>query len=350
MIAGHLNFDLFIDHRPAGRSYRARVIQSPAGEAVADFSLPFSTDELTDFLWRTNGGVRNLGVAPDEAGAALDPRAFGTLLFAAAFAGPVGQCLRRSLDEAERRGAGLRIRVRLDADVLELADLPWELLFAPELGRFLALSDLTPIVRYIELDRPVQLLRAHLPLAVLAVISNPRGVAPLAVESEWQHLQDALDPLMQRGVIALERLETATLPALQARLRRGPVNLLHFVGHGFFDAQTNTGGLIFENERGEAEVAAAETLGMLLHDHAALRLIFLNACQGAQGGRSDPFAGVAQRLVQQGAPAVLAMQFPVSDAAAITLSQAFYQALADGLPADIALSEARKAIAARGKN
>ena len=85
---------------------------------------------------------------------------------------------------------------------------------------------------------------------------------------------------------------------------------------------------------------------MLLHDHETLRLIFLNACQGAQGGRSDPFAGVAQRLVQQGAPAVLAMQFPVSDAAAIALAQAFYQALADGLPADTALSQARKAIAA----
>ena len=87
---------------------------------------------------------------------------------------------------------------------------------------------------------------------------------------------------------------------------------------------------------------------MLLHDHEALRLIFLNTCQGAQGGRSDPFAGMAQRLVQQGLPAVLAMQFPVSDAAATALSQAFYQALADGLPADSALSEARKAIAAHG--
>ena len=149
-------------------------------------------------------------------------------------------------------------------------------------------------------------------------------------------------------MIALERLGAATLPALQARLRRGPVDLLHFVGHGFFDAQTNTGGLVFENELGGHEIATAETLSMLLHDHEALRLVFLNTCQGAQGGRSDPFAGIAQRLVQQGVPAVLAMQFPVSDAAAAALSQAFYQALADGLPADSALSEARKAIAARG--
>ena len=310
--------------------------------------MPFTTDELATFLGRTAGDGHVLGTTSSEAGPALDPHTFGARLYTAAFAGPVGLNLRRSLDEAERHGVGLRIRLRIDASALDLAGLPWEFLFAPDLDRFLAQSDLTPIVRYIELDRPVRPLRARLPLTVLAVLSSPSDVQPLAVDTEWQNLQDALDPLIQRRMIVLERLGAATLPALQARLRRGPVDLLHFVGHGFFDPQSNTGGLVFENELGGHEIATAETLSMLLHDHEALRLVFLNTCQGAQGGRSDPFAGMAQRLVQQGLPAVLAMQFPVSDAAAAALSQAFYQALADGLPADSALSEARKAIAARG--
>lgn len=351
MTATYLNFDLLIDRSLQAQRYRARVLQSPAGEDSGDFSLPFRPDELADFLWRTAGGTRHLGAAPEEAESALDARAFGSRLYQAALAGPVGNLLRRSLDEAERRGAGLRIRLRLDRAALDLAELPWEFLFAPDLDRFLVLSDQTPIVRYIELDRPVQPLAARLPLTVLAVVANPSDVPPLAVEREWQNLQAALDPLVQYGVIALERLEAATLPALQARLRRGgsaPVHLLHFVGHGTFDAEANTGGLVFEDERGRAALATAETLGMLLHDHAALRLIFLNACEAAQSGRRDPFAGVAQRLVQQGAPAVLAMQFRVTDAAAIALSQTFYQALADGLPADTALSQARKAIAAAG--
>lgn len=350
MTTTYLNFDLLVDRSPIGSSYRARVIQSPAGEAVTDFSLPFTEDELANVGWRTANGVRHLGAAPDGVSPALDLRGYGARLYGAAFAGRVGLCLRRSLDEAERRGVGLRIRLRLDAGVLDLAVLPWEFLFAPDLERFLALSDLTPIVRYIELDRPVQPLRAHLPLTIVAVISNPSDANPLAVESEWRRLQEALDPLIQRGVITLERLEAATLTALQARLRRGSVDLLHFVGHGSFDAQSNTGGLVFEKGNGRAEMVTAETLGMLLHDHEALRLIFLNACEGAQGGRSDPFAGVAQRLVQQGAPAVLAMQFPVTDVAAIALSQVFYQALADGLPADTALSQARKAIRAAGND
>ncbi len=351
MTATYLNFDLLIDRGAQAQRYRARVIQSPAGEDSGDFSLPFTPDELVDFLWRTAGDTRHLGAAPEESESALDARAFGSRLYQAALAGPVGNLLRRSLDEADRRGVGLRIRLRLDRAALDLAELPWEFLFAPDLDRFLVLSDLTPIVRYIELDRPVQPLAVRLPLTVLAVVANPSDVPPLAVEREWQNLQAALDPLVQRGVIALERLDAATLPALQARLRRGgsaPVNLLHFVGHGSFDAEANTGGLVFEDERGRAATVTAEALGMLLHDHAALRLIFLNACEAAQSGRRDPFAGVAQRLVQQGAPAVLAMQFRVTDAAAIALSQTFYQALADGLPADTALSQARKAIAAAG--
>ena len=276
------------------------------------------------------------------------PRGFGQRLYAAVFAGGVGVCLRRSLDKAQAQNQGLRIRLRLDPGVPALAELPWEYLFATDLDRFLALSDATPMVRYLEVAEGVQPLQVTPPLTLLAIIANPSDVPPLAVEEEWRRLQTALADLQARRLIRLERLNPATWPALQARLRQGDVHILHFVGHGGFDAADSTGGLIFEDAAGHADEVSAETLAMLLHDHAALRLIFLNACEGARSGRSDSFAGVAQRLVRQGIPAVLAMQFPVSDAAAIALSQAFYSALADGYPADTALSEARKAIAAQG--
>ena len=343
----YANFDLLIDRSPAG--YRARVIHAPAGEAVVEFALPFSEDELTDFLWRSFGRSRQLGALPEESGGApaLDARDFGQRLYAATFAAAVGTCLRRSLDKTQAQGQGLRIRLRLDQGVPELADLPWEYLFPADLNRFLALSDETPLVRYLEVAEGVQPLRVTPPLTLLALIANPSDVPPLAVEEEWRRLQTALADLLARRVIRLERLNPATWPALQARLRLGDVHILHFVGHGQFDPKAGTGGLIFEDTTGHADQVSAETLAMLLHDHAALRLIFLNACEGARSGR-DSFAGIAQHLVRGGLPAVLAMQFPVSDDAAIALAQVFYQALADGYPADAALSEARKAIAAHG--
>ncbi|MBV9229230.1 MAG: TIR domain-containing protein, partial [Chloroflexi bacterium] len=58
----------------------------------------------------------------------------------------------------------------------------------------------------------------------------------------------------------------------------------------------------------------------------------------------------AATLVRQGIPAVLANQYAISDAAAIELSCTFYKALTEGLSVDMAVSEARKAIALQVAN
>mgnify|MGYP000470433716 CR=1 FL=1 len=124
--------------------------------------------------------------------------------------------------------------------------------------------------------------------------------------------------------------------------------MLHFIGHGSFDEQQQDGVLLMEDSEGYGARVSSRDLGVILHDHGALRLVVLNACEGGRSSRTDPFAGAAQSLVQQGIPAVIAMQFPVTDEAAITFSQGFYGALADGYPVDAALSEARKTLFASG--
>ncbi len=77
-------------------------------------------------------------------------------------------------------------------------------------------------------------------------------------------------------------------------------------------------------------------------------LVVLNACEGARSDPTDPFAGTAQSLIQQGIPAVVAMQFEITDPAAITFAHELYGAIADGYPLDAAVAEARKAIWANG--
>lgn len=81
-----------------------------------------------------------------------------------------------------------------------------------------------------------------------------------------------------------------------------------------------------------------------------MRLVILNACEGARTSSEDPYAGVAQTLVRQGIPAVLAMQFEIFEDAALTFAHEFYSALVDNYPVDAALSEARKAIFATGND
>ena len=339
----YLDFDLLIERgQRTGDAvrhvYRVRVLNSPAGQAVGAFELPFSDTELRSFFQSLFRGQVN---------GRLNPHRFGNQLFAAIFRDAVGNSLVRSLDAAEREGKGLRLRLRLN-DVPELATLPWEYLHSPTDERFLVLSDQTPIVRYLELaatEQPLELVR---PLRILMVIANPINFPPLNVEYEWKKVQDALFDLQNRGLVEIERLRRATLPQLQKHLRQGEYHILHFIGHGVFDSNSNSGSLVLVNEKGRADFAPASVLGTLLRDHRSLRLAFLNACEGARASDKNPFAGTGQRLVQQGLPSVIAMQFPVSDKAAIMLTHEFYQALADGYPVDAALGEARKAIFTRG--
>jgi hypothetical protein len=337
----YLDFDLQIAR--AAAEYRVEV-NSPAGQSASTFTLPFSELELENFLLKlghTGRGMRRLD-APEVAAA----KAFGARLFDTVFAGDIRACLRSSLDEASQRNVGLRIRLRL-TDAPELADLPWEYLYHSASNRFLSLSATTPLVRYLDLPERIRPLAVNPPLRMLVMISSPRGAAPLDMEREWRKLGTALGDLEQRGLVVLERIP-ATLSALQQKLRRNSYHILHFIGHGGFDKRTQDGVLLLEDEDGESDRVSGQDLGTLLHDHRSLRIAVLNACEGARGSRTDPFAGTAQSLVQQGLPAVIAMQFEVSDEAAITLAHEFYGAIADSYPVDAALAEARKALFAAG--
>ncbi len=73
----YLDFDLLIER--AGEGYTARVLNSPAGQATADFRLPFSELELENFLLRvgrTRRGVRRLESPEMEAAKTLGGRLF----------------------------------------------------------------------------------------------------------------------------------------------------------------------------------------------------------------------------------------------------------------------------------
>jgi formylglycine-generating enzyme required for sulfatase activity len=345
----YLDFDLLIEPADAtATTYRARVLHSPAGPSESHFVPPLVEMELENFLLsvgRPRRGVRAIG-SPKMVRA----RTAGQKLFEALFNGPVNTCLLRSLDLAEAKGHGLRIRLRL-ASAPALVNLPWEYLYDSSLNRFLSHSVSTPIVRYLDLPRPSVPLAVSPPLKVLVLIANPSDVEPLDVEAEWGKVRTALSPLEGRGLVQVTRLPAATRAALQRHLRQADAHILHIVAHGDFNQQTQEGVLLLEDEQGRSRMVSGNQLGTLLHDHrASLRLVLLNACEGARTALSDPFAGVAQQLVQQGLPAVVAMQFEITDKAAITLAESFYEALADGYPVDAALGEARKSIYTSGND
>lgn len=334
------DFDLVIER--SGESLRAQVISSPAGQATAEFQLPFSEDKLENFLLRLGGRTRRATTRRVDTQEMSAAKTFGAALFSAVFSGDVKACFRSSVDQVRRDNTGLRIRLHLaDPSVM---DLPWEYLYNPAVNRFLALSIHTPVVRYMDLPERIQPISVTPPIRVLVMISSPTDFPALDVESEWTRLNGALADLIGKNQIAVERLDEATLDALQRRLRRERYHIFHFIGHGEFDEHAQEGVLILEGDKGRGHKVSSQSLGMMLHDHESLRVAILNACEGARTSRTDPFAGSAQSLVQQGIPAVIAMQFEIADDVASRFAHEFYGALADGYPIDASLTEARKSI------
>jgi len=339
----YLDFDLRFRKERSG--YRVEIIQSPGGHAEHRFKLPFSEMELENYMLKI--GRRHSGVRSATSPETKAARDFGAKLFDTVFQDEVEACFSRSLEEAKRRQSGLRLRLHLE-QTPELADLPWEYLYHSQPRQFLALSAETPVVRYLDLPQERQPLAVVPPLRALVMISNPSDYDPLDVEREWQNLRAAVKDLEARGLLVVERLEKATLEQLQRQLRKSDYHIFHFVGHGGFDPNTQEGVLVLEDDVGRGRMVSGSDVGVYLRDEPTLRLVLLNACEGGRCARNDAFAGAAQSLVLKNIPAVIAMQFEVSDDAAIVLAGGFYSALADGYAVDAALAEARKAVFARG--
>ena len=334
----HINFDVIVS-RDSDR-YRARVVDSPSGSGSVEFTAPFLSVELENMSLRVSrfGQTARRTRVPQIDSA----RDIGGRLFDAVFAGAVRDCYRASLGQAASSGQGLRLRLRL-TDVPEIAAWPWEFLFDSSQNRFIALSIETPLVRYLDFAEPVETLEVVAPLRVLLVVSSPTDHTRLDVERECEKMQTAVASLKLDGRLNVDRIDVATLGELQRALSKQTYHILHFIGHGGADG-AKEGHLVFEDNDERGYAVDGSTLGTLLHNHPSMRIALLNACEGARTLGADAFAGVAQRLVQQGIPCVVAMQFEISDAAAIQFSSAFYAAVAAGQAVDLAVAQGRLAI------
>lgn len=344
MPVSYRNFDLQI--RRARKGYSVLASSTDAGDSKCDFRLPFSEDKLESLLTKlgTPRSVRSLG--GDELEAA---KTLGGELFKAAFSGQVGNALAQSISSARKDEERLRIRLRLTGTA-ELANLPWEYLYDESNNRFLTLSHQTSIVRYLEIPQAIQTLKVQPPLRVLVMVASPLGLEPLDASRECEKLKAALSKL-PASQIKIERLETATLSALQEKLSdSGPYHIFHYIGHGGFSPRTGKSVLVMERPDRQADFVEGQRLSVVLHNHPSLRLAILNACQGSAASPHDVFSGVAQSLIQQELPAVVAMQFEITDEAAITFAGGFYGSLARGNPVDTAVLEARLAIHAADNN
>ena len=341
------NFDLLLEQLGDGQ-FEARVTAAPVIDLPhVRFRLPFDEKSLKILLLELDPGRSDVrsSAGADQRQAAKD---FGGPLFKAIFTDGLALAWTRSLDKiAAQQGGGLRLRLRIADDAAALAGLPWELLYDARGRAFPAQSEITPLVRFLDVTSEPDPIQVNGPLRVLTIISSPTDLPELDVQREWARIETAMGPKVREGLVVVDKLPEPTTDELGDWLLTHDVHVLHFIGHGDFDSTSGEGFVFFQNDRGGADRVTADILGPFVHDHDPLRMVVLNACRGARVSAKDPYGGMAQGLVQQGATAVVAMQFPITDRAAVMFTGKFYGALAAGLPVEQAVSYARKALQAK---
>jgi hypothetical protein len=234
---------------------------------------------------------------------------------------------RRLFDQTWGLGAAdPQVVLRLLVEEVQLAALPWELLYRPDPPQpgFLALSPRRPFIRDVALPEPAPPLQLQIPLRILVVLSNPFN--DLDIGSEKGYLNDALVELIAAGQAQLSFLENPSSVALNKALLRGEPTILHYAGHGGFDVNAGQGYLLLQGSS-SVEVLLDSALAEMV-EGTTVQLAVLDACETGHGGRQHAGLGIAPMLIRQARlPAVVGMQFAISDRAAAIFTREFYTAL-----------------------
>ncbi len=320
--------------------YDVRVLRSAAGGEPAG-TLELDVDEVLGQRDLLEATVLASGVTRRSVPAEQPVRQVGRQLFEALFTGPVYGTYRASLGIALQQGKRLRVVLRLTAP--ELAALPWEMLFDPETETYLCRQE--PLVRHVPAPYTAEPLQVRPPIRILGLAASPRDKQALDVDAEKSHLAEALARPMAEGLIEVVWAPEATWPGVQDLLLAGEWHVLHFVGHGDYDTSTDEGVLAFVGADGRADLVDAGRLADLLGEaQPTPRLVVLNSCSSGRSGMNDLFSGTAAALAHRGISAVAAMQFTISDTAAIAFARGFYTAIAHGRSVDEAARSGRISI------
>jgi CHAT domain len=335
------DFRVVMTSRPDGRF---DVAASPAGGPTVngEFAVPFTPEDLgtvVEELARGHDGGREVAIAGDVADD--EAQRLGTLLADALLSGPVGEAYDHQRAASEGRGRGLRLTLSL-GKAPALLDLPWELLYRRP--RFIASQRQTPVVRHLGTGNLAVPPAIDGTVRILGLIADCTDLPRLDVTDERARVDRAVAKMVDDRRVELTWLDPATPRALREALRDGSFHILHYVGHSSFTS-AGEGAIYLPGDDGHAVAVDSEMLAMLLGDQQQLRLVVLNSCKGARTTVNDPYAGVATTLVHLGVPAVIAMQFAISDRAARVFAEELYTSLIGRqFPIDAAMAEARKAI------
>jgi tetratricopeptide (TPR) repeat protein len=324
---------------------------APRSAPAVAFEHPFDSKALADLRWYLEEYLRfPYGLEPENAQKIeLKLQAWGQQLFELVFRS--SEKAREFFQEATRAGLD-KCEISIISDEPAILNLPWELLFAPDY-QFLA-----PLLAGMYRSLSDYGVRAELgtmsdeQLNILLVIARPYGERDINFQTIARPMLEALKPIQKQ--VNLTVLRPPSLKQFEAELnaRKGFYHIVHFDGHGDFQADSNTvqtqygtsgeGVLVFEDNDGKPEIVTAREIAQYLTD-CRVPVFILNACKSGQAGE-EAFSSVAGQLVKLGAKGVVAMAYSVYATAAKHFMGRLYGELVRGQDIASAVAAGRKSM------
>ena len=233
------------------------------------------------------------------------------------------------------------LRIHPKAKQLEI--LPWETMYDGK--EFIAAGscigfnrlplDIAPINDLAPLPKP---------LKMLALLSSPLdlvGNERLLIENEHDIILRAMNDPAGQGMLQVDFEDEAQLPIIENSLET-PYSIFHYSGHGGIDSDKQ-GGLLLEDNDGNKRFTPVDEVIQTLHKGLRhFRLAVIAGCQTAKTLYASQFSDFGRALVRKGVPAVIAMQFSITDEGGLMLAETLYPKLAEGQSLEKALHTTRR--------
>ncbi len=248
-------------------------------------------------------------------------------------------------------GSGDFFHLNLCHPDAEILNLPWGMALDPVSNRPLNEIPQLLISKNSQSAEAKAIVPTKGPLKILVMISSPKDLPAegrLHFEEEERRILQAFEPLFTRGEVQIDFTDNGSLAALKRKIDRNDYHILHFSGHGFFDAEAKQSFLLLENDLSlRAKPASArEFAEALLKPRHTVPLVILSSCQTAKASHEKALAGITGTLMQKGVPAVIGMGLSIRDTYATSFAAHLYQRLAEKKSLAEAFSHAREQIRA----
>lgn len=192
---------------------------------------------------------------------------------------------------------------------------------------------------------------AAIPMGVLLVASNTTNDIE-EVESEIEDIYSMFCELFKQAGwpesnICRLHSESATPSRIEAEIRSGQYQLLHFAGHSGYD-----GGKpvfpVYQDESMQQEACISATMLKNWIDDSDLRFVYMSSCRSAAPEVLEArikirhFENIGQAIIDAHVPEVIGFVWPIEDKQSRLLASRFYKEFLEGFNPSLALYRARK--------